>query len=339
MRQPPSPIAPAAEPAAPAARPPLASAQSAAATRDAAPRPAPGSILFGIVLLVVSLSILTLLDAGGKWVMMAGVPLVVLCWVRYAVHLALALAVILPARGPRILRSRRPSAQITRGTCMVVSTSAFFTTLRYLPQAEATAINFLAPLLVLATAPWVLREPPRLSRWIAAGVGLLGVLVVIRPGAGLHPLGTLIGLGTACCFAAQYISTRRVAIDDPLTSLVWSGAVGTALLTLALPFVLPAALPVLAGLEPLHWAVLASTGVLGCVGHLLQIVAYRNAPASALAPFIYLQIVSAASVSWLIWGDFPDAVTWLGIAIICSSGMGIGVLEWRRSRGAQAQPA
>src|SRR3546814_18680368 len=113
----------------------------------------------------------------------AGVPLLVLCWVRYVVHLLLVLGFVLPTRGVKVLRSVRPSAQIARGSIMLLATLSFFTTLHYLPQAEATAITFLAPLIMLALAPWLLKEPARLSRWAAAGGGLLGVLLIILPGA------------------------------------------------------------------------------------------------------------------------------------------------------------
>jgi drug/metabolite transporter (DMT)-like permease len=264
------------------------------------------------------------------------VPLLVLSWFRYAVHLLLVLALVLPARGLRILRSNKPREQVIRGGSMFLATLMFFTTLSYIPQAEATAINFLAPLLVLSAAPWVLKEPARLSRFIAAGVAFIGVVIVIRPGGGLHPVGTIFGLITACCFAVQFIATRRVAGDDPFTSLIWSGAVGTVFLTIALPFILPPALPVLQALSPLDWVLLISTGITGGLGHLFQIAAYRRAPASTLAPFVYLQIISATSVGWLVWGHFPDALTWLGIAIICASGICIGVVEWRRSRAPAA---
>ncbi|QVQ27983.1 DMT family transporter [Achromobacter deleyi] len=310
-------------------------------------RPRPGASaargpMFGVLLLVLSMWTLSCLDASGKWVMNAGVPLLVLSWFRYAIHLVLVLALVLPTRGLRVLRSNKPREQLIRGGSMFLATLMFFTTLSYIPQAEATAINFLAPLLVLSLAPWILKEPARLSRFVAAGIAFVGVIIVIRPGGGLHPIGTIFGLLTACCFAAQFIATRRVAGDDPFTSLIWSGAVGTACLTLALPFILPPALPVLQALSPLDWVLLISTGITGCVGHLFQIAAYRRAPASTLAPFIYLQIISATSVGWLVWGHFPDPLTWLGIAIICASGMGIGLLEWRRSRiqgAALARPA
>lgn len=288
--------------------------------------------MIGVLLLVLSMWTLSCLDASGKWVMNAGVPLLVLSWVRYAIHLVLVLALVLPARGVRVLRSTKPREQLIRGGSMFLATLMFFTTLSYIPQAEATSINFLAPLLVLSLAPWILKEPARMSRFVAAGIAFVGVLIVIRPGGGLHPVGTIFGLLTACCFTAQFIATRRVAGDDPFTSLIWSGAVGTICLTLALPFILPPALPVLQGLSAFDWMVLISTGITGCVGHLFQIAAYRRAPASTLAPFIYLQIISATSVGWLVWGHFPDPLTWLGIAIICASGVGIGMIEWRRSR-------
>ena len=88
----------------------------------------------------------------------------------------------------------------------------------------------------------------------------------------------------------------------------------------------------LAGLSGLHWTILALTGFWGALGHLLQIQAYRNAPASLLAPFVYLQILSAAALGWLIWSQFPDLLSWVGIAIVCASGIVIGAIEWRNRR-------
>lgn len=286
----------------------------------------------GIITLVLSAWALSGLDASGKWIMTAGVSLWMLCWVRYVVHLLLVLAAVLPVRGMAVMRTKRPGAQIVRGAAMLAATFSFFTTLHYLPQAEATAINFLAPLIVLSVAPWILKEPTRASRWVAAVVGFVGVVIVIRPGSGLDGVGTLFGLLTACLFATQFIATRNVASEDAFTTLIWSGAVGSVCLTLALPFILPQALPVLAQLNAWQWLVLLGTGFWGAVGHMLQIQAYRQAPASMLQPFVYLQIVSAATLGWLIWDHFPDALTWLGIAIICASGITIGLVEWRRRR-------
>src|SRR5690625_6693911 len=110
-------------------------------------------------------------------------------WVRYIVHLVLVMTIVIPLKGWRVFKAKQPGMQIIRGVVMLLATYSFFTTLSYLPQAEATATNFLAPLLMLAAAPWVLHEPPRLSRWVAALAGFVGVMTISRPDSGLHPVG------------------------------------------------------------------------------------------------------------------------------------------------------
>ena len=295
--------------------------------------------LVGIVLLILSTWALSSLDASGKWIMAAGLPLLVMCWARYIIHWFLVAAVVVPMRGLSVFRAQRPRDQILRGLIMLFATLSFFSALRYLPQAEATAINFLAPLLVLSVAPWILKEPPRISRWIAAGVGFLGVLLIIRPSAGLHPLGIMFGLITAVLFATQFIVTRRLASEDAFTTLIWSGSVGAILTSLLMPFILPEIWPMFSTFGPKEWVVLATTGVFGALGHLLQIQAYQRASASLLAPFVYTQIISAAGLGWLIWGQFPDALSWLGIAIVCGSGAVIAYIEWRQQQKAKLATA
>lgn len=288
--------------------------------------------LFGIGSFLLSLLLLTTLDAMGKWIMAVGVPLLVFCWFRYAIHLVLLMAIILPSRGLSVFRSKMPKLQCLRGAAMLGSALSFFTTLSYLHQAEATALIFIAPLLMLSIAPWVLKEPTRKSRWIAAAFGLIGVLIVVRPSAGLPFMGVVMGLITACLLTAQHLLSRMLAHDSAFTTVLWGGAIGTGALSLCLPFVLPAALSVLQGLSPLNWLILLLCGVAGGLGHLLQIQSYRYAPASLLAPFIYLQITFAATLGWLIWSHLPDTTTWLGIGIICASGIINSLIEWRRSR-------
>jgi drug/metabolite transporter (DMT)-like permease len=298
----------------------------------AAPSSARQRPLVGIALLMLSLLCLTTLDASGKWVMGTGVSLLILVWFRYLVHIFLVLSVVLPTKGLSVFRSQAPRLQCLRAAAMLGATLTFFTSLSYLPQAEATAIIFISPLIMLSVAPWILKEPIRKTRWVAAGVGFIGVLLVIRPSSGLPLMGVITGLLTACLFATQHLTTRMVAKDDPFTTLVWSGGLGTLALAFTLPFILPTAWPILTSMPTPVWAVMLSTGITGGVGHLLQIQAYRFAPASLLAPFIYLQMTVAASMGWLIWSHFPDATTWLGIGIICASGVANSLIEWYRSR-------
>ena len=287
--------------------------------------------LAGILLILASVFALATLDASGKWVMAAGVPLLVFCWFRYLVHFLLMLSVAVPAQGLSVFHTRHPKLQILRACAMLCATLTFFTTLKYLHQAEATAIIFLSPLLMLAIAPWLLGEPPKTSRWIAAGFGLLGVLIVIRPSAGLDQTGVIAGLVTACLFATQHLITRMVATDHAYTTSLWGSGIGTLALTLALPWTLTAALPSLRELELGYWLLMLSTGLSGGMGHLLQSMAYRRAPASTLAPFIYMQMIAAVTMGWLFWGHFPDGVTWIGIAVICTSGVLNSLNEWKQS--------
>jgi drug/metabolite transporter (DMT)-like permease len=185
---------------------------------------------------------------------------------------------------------------------------------------------------MLSVAPWVLKEPSRQSRWIAAGIGLLGVLIVVRPSAGLPLMGVIMGLITACLLTAQHLISRMLARDSAFTTVLWGGAIGTGSLTLCLPFVWSSAVSSLQTLSAWNWTILLLSGAAGGLGHLLQIQSYRYAPASLLAPFIYLQIIFAATIGWLVWSHLPDTTTWIGIIIICASGIVNSLIEWRRSR-------
>lgn len=283
----------------------------------------------GVASFVAAMWVLSGLDATGKWLMAAGVSLVFLCWVRYCVHLVLVIAWVLPRRGMNVLHSRCWHWQLLRGMAMLCATLSFFTAMRYLPQSEATAINFLAPMLVLVSAPWLLQETFRPSRLVAAVVAFAGVLLIIRPGSGLDSVGVAFALLTALSMAVQHMATRKVAIDDVFTTLICGGLVGSVATTLALPWVWTQAMALVAQFTTWQWMLLLSTGVTGAMGHLLQIAAYRRASASLLSPFAYLQIISSTALGWWLWQDFPQALSWVGIALVCASGMGIAGWEWR----------
>lgn len=270
---------------------------------------------------------LSTLDATGKLLVMAGVPVLMLAWVRYAVHIAIMSAVVLPTRGLSLFQTQSLPRQLQRGLLMILSSVLFFSVLRRLPLAEGTAINFLAPLFVMAMAPWLLREPHRLHRWIGVLIGFGGMLIVVRPGAQLDPVGVGLGLLTALTFALFQISTRRVAHDDPLTTNYYGGLFGTVALTLALPWIWETP-----DLPPWQWALLLSTGVTGLLGHWLQIAAFKRSPATLLAPFSYLQIVSAATLGWLVFGQLPGATSWFGIGLICLAGLSVVIIESRMYR-------
>lgn len=295
-----------------------------ATARVAAGTPAARPAL-GVALHLAGLVTLSSLDATGKLLVAVGVPVLWVSFIRYALHFACMSAVLLPRRGRGLLATASLRAQVVRGLLMVATTLLFFSVLGIAPLAEATAMNFTAPLVVMALAPWLLRERHRLHRWLGVVVGFIGTLIVVRPGGALSATAVALGLATAICFAFFQIATRRVARDDALTSNYYGGLVGTAALAVALPFA-----PPLPELTTGQWLLLASTGATGFLGHWLQIAAYRAAPATLLAPFTYTQIVSAAALGWAVFGQWPDATTGLGIAVICGAGAGVALYE--RSR-------
>lgn len=279
----------------------------------------------GILLHIAGLWMLSTLDASGKVLVMAGVPVLMVAWVRYAVHTGLMTAVVLPTRGTAIFSTRSLPRQMVRGLMMILTTVLFFSVLGRLPLAEGTAMNFLAPLFVMAMAPWLLHEPHRLHRWLGVAAGFAGMLIVVRPGAHLDPVGVGLGLLSALSFAMFQVATRRVAHDDPLTTNYYGGLFGTIALTLALPWVWQTP-----NLPAWQWVLLLSTGVTGFLGHWLQIAAFRRSPATLLAPFSYLQILSAAALGWLVFGQLPGVTSWIGIGLICLAGLGVVVTEARK---------
>ncbi|RYG14936.1 MAG: DMT family transporter [Burkholderiales bacterium] len=281
----------------------------------------------GILLHIAGLWMLSTLDASGKLLVLAGIPVLMVAWVRYTVHIAIMTAVVLPTRGLGIFKTQSLPRQLVRGFMMITTTVLFFSVLGRLPLAEGTAINFLAPLFVMAMAPWLLHEPHRLHRWLGVIAGFAGMLIVVRPGAQLDPVGVALGLATALAFSFFQISTRRVAHDDPLTTNYYGGLFGAIALTLALPWIWK-----VPELPAWQWVLLFSTGVTGFLGHWLQIAAFRRSPATLLAPFSYLQIISAATLGWLVFGQVPGLVSWIGIALICLAGLGVVVAEARRRR-------
>ena len=288
--------------------------------------------IVGIILLILSTWALSTQEASAKWLMELSLPLFLLILVRYALHVVIVLTITLPKKGMAVFRSRHYLMQVVRGSTSLFAALTVFMALSYLPQAEATAIYFLAPLLVLCVAPWFLGEAMRWHRWVAAFVGFLGVMVIVRPSAGLNPIGVMYGLLAAVVIATQFLCTRKLADDDSMTTLLWTGIVGFVASLVLVPLQWTEGIAVLEEFKLWQWLLLLNTGVFGTVGHLLQIKAYQRASASLLAPFSYLQIIAAAALGLAIWGQFPDMWGWFGIFIVCASGVVVTMIEWRDNR-------
>ena len=145
---------------------------------------------------------------------------------RYTINTVLMAATLAPyywrRTGNSILQCRHPRLQLLRAAVLLLSTLVFFSVLKIVPLAEGTAMNFCAPLIVLAASPWLLGEKIYLSRWLAVAVGFIGMLIVIRPGGAIVPLGVALGLLSAAVFALLAILNRKANQgDDPMVTLFY----------------------------------------------------------------------------------------------------------------------
>ena len=266
------------------------------------------------ILFILTTSVMfALLDVGVKYVGQI-YPVLQIAWARYVFQMVMVPLVIGRARPRDIIRTRRPGLQVLRSMFMVGATLSFFTAVRYMSVAEASAIGMIAPMLVTALAIPLLGEKVGPRRWMAVAVGLTGALIIIRPGFGSLDWAAILPVITAICYALYQITTRMLAeIDPPITTFFYSGAVGVVVLSLAVPFSWQT--PTVGG-----WAMMITLGLLAGVGHFCVIQAMRRASASVLAPFSFVQLVWVTILGYLVFGDFPDNLTILGAAIVVASG-------------------
>ncbi len=279
----------------------------------------------GFLLLIAGVLCFALLDTTAK-VLVVDYAVGQLVWIRNIGGLIFALAFSLPGHGLALFRSARPFLQIARGLLLVGSTAANFTALSFLPLATNAAILYTAPLLICALSVPLLGEKVGWRRWTAISVGFLGAMIVVRPGfAGFH-WAAIFSVTATFCIAFYSIATRQVAArDNSHISLIYVSIVGTAAAT---PFAF------VAWRTPEGWDILlfCLLGVFGSVGHFFLIVAHSLAPASALAPFTYVQIVAVALLGYFVFDHIPNTWVWLGAVVISASGLYLGYRE-RKVKG------
>lgn len=277
----------------------------------------------GMLMMAVAMLILPGIDAVAK--SLAGIiPPAEIALARFIVQSTVLLPFALRLGIGRDMRVW--SINSARGMLIMLATLFFFWALQYLPMAEAIAIFFVEPLILTLLSPLLLGERIGWRRLSAVGVGFLGALLVIRPTFQDAGWPALLPLCAALCFALYLVLTRRLATGmDPIVMQFQAGIAGgltaVAILLLGwgtgwLPDVI---VPVIPDSDALMLLILL--GLIATGGHMLVVHAFRRASAGVLAPFQYLEIISATLLGLLIFGDFPDALTWCGIAVIIGSGL------------------
>ncbi|MEZ5935504.1 MAG: DMT family transporter [Alphaproteobacteria bacterium] len=287
-----------------------------------------GVLQSGVFWMLVTAFFFVCVHATGKF-LLTRYPLVQVVWGRYIFHLLLALIILAP-RLARIVRSGNLKLQLLRSAFMLFSTTFYFAGVQFLPLTEANAINFLTPVLVVILAQPVLGERVGLMRWIGVAVGFAGAMIIIRPGSGLIDVAAGLMILSAFSNACYQLSTRWLgAIDDPLTTLLYTALVGSIGASLAVPF----------AWEPVDgagWLLMLLIGAFALIGHFALIKAYRLAPAPTIAPFSYSILLWSAAFGYVIFDQLPDLWTVIGAGIIVISG--IIILRGRTDRPDTQRP-
>ncbi len=278
--------------------------------------------------MLVAVALFALMDSGLKLLSPHYPPLQV-ATLRGASALPLVLAWSLATVGVRgLLRVHWP-LHLLRGVLGLALMAGFVYGLRTLPLSTAYAITFVAPLLVTAMAVPILGERVGPRRWIAIGVGLAGVLVVLRPtGQGMMTLGGLAILLAAVCYAASAITVRLLAQRDSTQAMVFWLMLILVAGGGALSF--REWLPVQGG----HWWIVAGIGGAGTLAQVALTEAFRRGEASFIAPLEYTALVWGVLLDLALWQVLPDGTTWLGAAIIVASGLYL----LRRERVRKVEP-
>jgi drug/metabolite transporter (DMT)-like permease len=228
---------------------------------------------------------------------------------------------------PALAKSKHPAAQLGRSIFLTATTALFNAGIISQALPTATTIMFLTPILTTLLSILVLGESVGIRRWLGIAVGFLGAIIVVQPwraASGTLEIGVLLLLTATFTNACYQIVTRKVRLDDPRTSLLFTAAFGAVATSLLLPWHWTA--PTATG-----WAMLIGCGFVGAASHLCIIQAFRSAPASVVAPFSYSSLIWASSAGYLIWGDIPKPEVLLGAALIIAAGLYIFFRERKKN--------
>jgi drug/metabolite transporter (DMT)-like permease len=286
-----------------------------------------------ILLIVVAAGCFTAIDTTVKYLGQR-YPVPLLAWGRYSIQALLMVAILGPKLRWGLVRTKNPRLHLARGLLLLASSLCFFTALKFLPLAEATAINYSTPVLVTLMAGYVLHEKITRPRWMFVLGGFIGMLLIVRPGSSMLQPAVLFALAAASAYAIFQILTRKLAGENLMVLLFIPSIVGTLMMSIIVPF--------------FHYdshyptsdiLLFVAIGTLATLGHSLFAKAFQLAPASAIAPFTYVQLVWSTVSGWLVFGTFPDGWALSGMLVIAGSGVTLTWYERWRASLPQSEPA
>lgn len=278
----------------------------------------------GILFMLITTLFFVLIDTCAKQLSLT-LPVTEVVWARFFFHLLVVL-LLLGRRTLRYAYSARPVLQIFRSAMLLTTTFLFFIGIRQIDLAMASSIMFLSPILITALSVPLLGERIGLRRVLGVLAGLIGALIIVRPGFGDVPITALYFVAAACTNALYQLTTRMLRqSDDANTTLLYTAFVGAVLASVAAPtdWIAP---------TTTDWGLMVAMGTCGALGHFTLIRAFQSAPPSALMPFAYSGLIWATLFGYLVFANLPDGYTIIGALIIAASGFYIFHREQQAAR-------
>lgn len=273
-----------------------------------------------IILNASAWMIVPVMDAFAKY-LSTSMDVLQITWARYFFTVVFTLTLMLLFYRESLVWTKKPSLQLIRGLIFVFSTYLFFYAISEISLPKALTLAFVAPICVTALSPFFLDEKVGIKRWTAVSLGLIGTLIVIRPGFIEFNLATFAALGNDICYSFYLIMTRKLSTsDNSLLTLLLSGVIGTIVISLFMP-------AVWINPTPNQWLMMALIGFIASVAHLFLILSLKYADASKLAPLGYTEIITNILISYYFFNELPDNWTYLGLFIIILSGLYISRRE------------
>jgi drug/metabolite transporter (DMT)-like permease len=263
--------------------------------------------------MVLAMLSIPLVDGLAKHLSIVYSPLF-LGWARYVVASLVVLPIAAAIHGVRVFPAERRRSHVLRTVFLAASTSLYFLAIAHIPLATAISAFFVGPIIAVVLSIVVLKERMTARKALSLAAGFAGAIVILRPGGALDA-GILLALGSGICFAFYLIATRHAAQDsDAIKTLAFQCVAGTILMT-------PQA--ILTWSTPAWGDLLffAGLGLLSAISHLLSITAFRLADASTLAPLVYVELIGAALIGYLAFGEIPGPLTIVGAALIVAGGL------------------
>jgi len=278
----------------------------------------------GFALMLAALFLFSLMDSVAKGLTERYPPPMVV-WARYASQTAIVFLLLSPWLGT-LLRTRYLGLQLLRSALLFGGTLFFFLSFQHLTLSATTAVFNLSPLVITALSVFILKETVGIHRWTGVVIGLIGALIIIRPGSDVFSWQSLLPCCAAVCYAGYTISTRFLGSEEShWTAFLYTALIGTVAASMFLPFVWH---PIESATDVLRMSAL---GTVGACGHLCLILALAQAPASTLAPLGYFSILFNSIWGYALYDEMPDHWTIAGALVI----VGAGLYVWQRRQRAE----